>query len=213
MSDMPQGQPQATQQQPKIPNNPRANPGQALDRNKTTAGGNLAQHIAKDPRMGAVFSTPIPGQSWTHDPKSMPWEKPPQYTTLAKAMNYLMDQLLEAPQLKHLLTMMDGGMSIEAIARTLIFAGFQQGLWNPDLGMMMLKPLMLSLIAIAHRADLKHVPLVLKQTMDKHLMSRFKSQNLFQQAKDKQATDELVESNRPSIDNIAPSAKGFMSRG
>lgn len=209
---MPQGQPQQ-QPQPKMPNNPMAGPGQALDRRNTIAGGNLKDHIAKDPRMGAVFSAPIPGQSWTMPPKSAPWEHPPQYTTLEKAMNFLMDQLLEPHQLKHLLTMMDGGMAIEAIARTLIFAGFQQGMWNPDLGMMMLKPLMLALIAIAHRANLKHVPLVLKQTMDKHLMSKFKNQDLFAQAKDKNDTDKYIAKKIP--ETMAPVAEpnnGFMRR-
>lgn len=204
MSDIPQGQ-------PKIPTNPRANPGQALDRSKTMAGGNLAEHIQKDPRMGAVFSAPVPGQSWTHAPKSTPWEHPPQYTSLEKAMNFLMNELLEPEKLKELLTMMQGRMAIEAIARTILFAGFQQGLWNPDLSMLMLKPLMLALIAIAHRAKLYDVPIVLKQTMDSHLLKKFKTQNLFAEARDKQETDQYIARKIPET-MVKSDNNGFMKK-
>lgn len=192
-----------------IPKNPRAQPGQALDRRKVVQGGNLADAIKQDPRMGAVFSAPIPGQSWTHAPKSVPWEKPPKFTKLKETMTWLMDQLVEPGRLKQLLGMMDAGMPIEAIARTILFAGFTQGQWTPDLAMLMYKPLMTSLIAIAHRAKLHHTPIVLHQTMNKVTLNNFKRQRLFDNAKQAASIPKGIEIESPTT---PPPANGFMRK-
>lgn len=119
-----------------------------------------------------MFSGPTPGQSLTHEPKSQPWEKPPQFTQLSDAMNFLMEQITQPIHLKQMLAIMDAGMPIEAIARTIIFSGFSLGKWNPDLGMLMYKPTMLSLIALAHRAGLKDTPVVMPSSLDKHIKNR-----------------------------------------
>src|SRR5712664_3268837 len=101
-----------------------------------------------------AFGAPIPGSSLTKEHGSMPYEKPPQFTKLPDAVNHLMDQLTEPMYMKQLLQLMDAGIAIEAIARTLLFTGFTLGKWTVDLGMLMYKPIMLALIAIAHRAGL-----------------------------------------------------------
>lgn len=129
--------------------------------------------IQNPKQFNSMLSSPTNGQSWSHEPKSMPWEKPPQYTNLSDAMHMLMDQLLEPEHLKELLNLMDAGMPIENIARVIIFTGFTTGKWTPDLGILMYKPLMLSLIAIAHRAGLKDTPIAMKESMDNSMMKRF----------------------------------------
>lgn len=112
-----------------------------------------------------AFGAPVPGQSWTMPPKTAKWEHPPQFTDLKKAMYYMMDQLTDSFYMKKLLTMMDANMPIEAIARTLLFGGFTQGKWTVDIALLMYKPLMLSLIAIAHRAGLKDVPVLMPKSV------------------------------------------------
>lgn len=121
------------------------------------------------------FSAPIPGQSLTHAPKSMPYEKPPQFTTLKDAMNMLLNQLTEPQHLKQLLALMDAGMPIEAICRTLLFTGFAHGKWTPDLAMLMYKPLMLLLITMAHKAGKKDTPVVMHQSLQKYIMNNMRN--------------------------------------
>jgi hypothetical protein len=100
------------------------------------------------------FDGPIPGQSLTKHPKSHPWQSPPKYTSLNDACNYVFNRITEARQARQLLAMMKSGVTLEAIVRTIIHAGFGEGLWTPDLGLLMVHPLMYQLAGIANRSNL-----------------------------------------------------------
>ena len=127
-----------------------------------------------DPNIAKIaFGRPVPGQSWgTHPPKSMPWQKPPQFVQLDDACNWLFDRVLEPIHMKQLLTLMQAHMSIEAIARTLLFTGFTLGKWTPSLMMLMHKPVLLMLIAIAHKAGLSDTPVVFPDSFHKYHRSK-----------------------------------------
>lgn len=120
-----------------------------------------------------AFSAPIPGQSLTHAPKSQPWEKPPRFVQVDEAMNFLMNQLTETHYLKQLLLLMNAGTSIESITRTIIFTGFATGNWTPTLGMLLYKPVMLALIAIAKRAGLNDTPVAHPSMLEKFNNKKF----------------------------------------
>lgn len=168
--------------------------------------------MASEELKKSVISGPIPGESWTTPPKSMPYEHPPQFTKLEDAMKFLMNQMLEPQYLKQLLGLMDAGMSIEAVARTILFAGFTSGKWTPDLGMLMYKPLMVSLLAIAHKAKLHHTPIVMQESLDKYSSGKLKEHMMFQEAKSKSSLDtSTTEPAETSAPMAAPSA-GFMSK-
>lgn len=159
--------------------------------------------------VNSMFSFPIPGHSLTHEPKNMPWEKPPQFVKVDEAMNFLMNQILETHYLKQMLQLMSAGMSIEAITRTIIMTGFATGKWTPTLGMLLYKPLMLTLITIAKRAGLTDVPVAHPSMLDKYNMTKFrKHQSMF--------PDDGVE--EPAVDPIMEKAipefkhGGFISR-
>ncbi len=123
--------------------------------------------------VNSMFTFPIPGHSLTHEPKSMPWEKPPQFVQIDEAMNFLMHQLLEPQYLKQLLMVMNAGMSIEAITRTITFTGFATGKWTATLGMLIYKPLMLALISIAKRAGLTDTPVAHPGSLEVHNENKF----------------------------------------
>src|SRR5229473_1537612 len=140
--------------------------------------------LSKDVRMNIAFGSPIPGSSLTKEHGSMPYEHPPQFTKLSDAVNHLMDQLTEPMYMKQLLQLMDAGIAIEAIARTLIFTGFTLGKWTVDLGMLMYKPIMLALLAIAHRAGFKDTPVLLPSAVVSNGMNNLKSQMQANKMKD-----------------------------
>lgn len=101
-----------------------------------------------------MFSAPIPGQSLTKAPGSTPWQKPPKYTKLSDACDAMFDRLCNPPTLRQLLSMMKAKVPLEHISRILIFSGFSTGYWTPDLGLLMVKPVMYMLAGIAARAGL-----------------------------------------------------------
>lgn len=161
---------------------------------------------------GVAFGAPVPGQSWTSKPKNAKWEHPPQFTKLKDAMHFMMDQMTESFYMKKLLTMMDAGMPLEAIARTFLFAGFTEGKWTVDLAMLMYKPLLLSLIAIAHRAGKKNVPVVMPKSIVNSKQEGLHSFMLSNKMKtDKDQLNKMQDTKAPIATEPKPSV-GFMQK-
>ena len=129
-------------------------------------------HPTTDPRWGPrqqqAFSGPIPGQSLTLAPKSTPWQKPPQFPDIESAMNFIVDQMTETQNFKELMFLMKNKISVEEIARTLLFTGFTLGRWTINVALLMYRPLMATLIVFAHRAGIKDAPLVMKHRLNKN---------------------------------------------
>jgi hypothetical protein len=142
----------------------------------------------------------------------MPWEKPPQFVQLDDAMHFLMNQLLETHYLKQLLQLMNAGMSIEAITRTVLMTGFATGKWTPNLAMLMYKPVMLALIAIAKRAGLDHVPVAHPSILNKYNMGKVK-QHMTLFPDQTQPEPETPEEEQSPTEEVPEVRKGgFMSR-
>lgn len=168
-------------------------------------------HIPVDSEVAKVaFGRPVPGQSWAaHEPKSTPWQAPPQFVKLEESMNFVMNQITEEHHLKTLLDIMDSGMSIEALTRTILFTGFSEGKWTPNLMMLMHKPVMLALIALAHRAELKHVPVVQMNSFNKYHNDKFKQKMILHSEKIISEKDKNLP---PSEMSEQQQSKGFMRR-
>tara|TARA_A100001011_G_scaffold396793_1_gene495824 strand:+ start:164 stop:718 length:555 start_codon:yes stop_codon:yes gene_type:complete len=102
------------------------------------------------------FNAPIPGESLTTAtdmPKS--WERPPQYTNPDKCMEAIYMELTADETLRELVTLIDEKTPLDQIAQVVLYRGYTQGLWNPDLMIMLIEPTIYLLIAIADYADIK----------------------------------------------------------
>jgi hypothetical protein len=94
---------------------------------------------------------PIPGQALTDSPGNARWESPPQYVDLDEAAEFLWKQLQSRNSQIMLLAMLDKGIPVEMLADVVIFSGFSEGKWTPDVGMMLKLPVMHMLAAIGVR--------------------------------------------------------------
>jgi len=98
---------------------------------------------------------PIPGQSLTSDPSSpAPYEKPPEYTSVHKASEEIFSGLIEEETYKELMGLLVEDVPVMDIVQTLLFAGFKEGKWNPDLMLMLVEPVAYMLLALAERAGI-----------------------------------------------------------
>lgn len=98
---------------------------------------------------------PIPGQSLTSDPSSpAPYEKPPEFTSVHEASEEIFSGLIEEENYKQLITLMADDMPVMDIVQTLLFTGFSEGKWNPDLMLMLVEPVAYMLLALAERAGI-----------------------------------------------------------
>jgi hypothetical protein len=67
------------------------------------------------------FDAPISGQSLTDEPGNYPWEHPPKTTDPIEAIEKFWDRLTDPEVAQEMITMMEAGVPIEALARILTF--------------------------------------------------------------------------------------------
>ena len=107
--------------------------------------------------VGAPFDAPIPGQSLTDTPGNYPWEHPPQYTDPAEAAEFIWQSLHQDEFMEQTIGMLDAGVPVEAIARVLLFGGFLEGKFSPDVAFIITEPLMKMILSIGIRANVKNI--------------------------------------------------------
>ena len=101
------------------------------------------------------FDAPVPGQGLTDKPGNYPWEHPPQFTDTMEASEFVWDKLTEPLFAQQVIGMLDAGIPVEAIARIVVFAGFTEGKWTPDVGFMLAETVMKMIATIGFTGDVK----------------------------------------------------------
>lgn len=97
----------------------------------------------------------IPGQSLTNSPdQPYNWEKAPEITNPREAMYAVFDALLEEEALLNMLTALDNGAGVVDIASVVLYSGFLEGKWNPDVMTLLMEPTMYMIMALAQKADI-----------------------------------------------------------
>tara|TARA_R100000664_G_scaffold13891_2_gene21977 strand:- start:5475 stop:5993 length:519 start_codon:yes stop_codon:yes gene_type:complete len=108
------------------------------------------------------FDAPVPGQSLTDEPGNYPWEHPPQFSDPEEVLDILFDKLGEPEVVEQVIAMLDSGVPVEAIVRVMTFSGFMNGKFNPDVGFLIVQPLMNMVSAIGIRAGISKLKLSLE---------------------------------------------------
>ena len=101
------------------------------------------------------FDAPVPGQGLTDKPGNYPWEHPPQYTDTMEASEYIWDRMTQPLFVKQIIAMLDAGIPVEAIARIVVFSGFTEGKWTPDVGFMLAETVVKMVATIGFTAGVK----------------------------------------------------------
>ncbi len=116
---------------------------------------NIDKTVLKDEE-ATSFNAPIPGESLTTSPDTPnSWERPPLYTTQEKAMEELYLLMTEKERLTELVKIIDDGVPLDEIAQVILYKGYTEGQYNPDLMLIMIEPTLYLLIAIADYAGIK----------------------------------------------------------
>ena len=93
-----------------------------------------------DEGVKAIASTakPIPGQSLTNNPDTpYIWEGAPEHTNFREAFNDVLTQLMIPDTLKPVLQSINDGVPIMDLAQQILYVGFREGKFNPDLMLML----------------------------------------------------------------------------
>jgi len=98
----------------------------------------------------------IPGESLTGNFKddskgelgAYPWETPPEIDTLEEAFNSVVDNKNNDEVVKNnIIKLLIAGVPSEALARTMGFKGFLDGMWTVDISELIVLPLMFEFVA------------------------------------------------------------------
>ena len=108
------------------------------------------------------FGRPIPGQSLTNSPdEAYAWEKPAQFSTVKQCLMYIYDNLLEEDAFDNLTTALSREVPIFDIASAILYSGFLEGKWNPDLMLLLAEPLTYMIMSIGEMYGLESDEMVL----------------------------------------------------
>ena len=109
------------------------------------------------------LDAPVPGESLTAVPKNANWEHPPQFAKVPDAFDFIWHQMHQEPQLTQLISLLQTGVPVEALAKTLLFAGFSEGKWTVDGAILLAEPVFLSIVALAKNAGIKEINMSLEK--------------------------------------------------
>ena len=101
-----------------------------------------------------LFTAPIPGQSLTVEPGSVPWEQPSQYVTIDDVASFYSDKLDNPEAIFELMSLLEKGIPILTIVNTMVKASIMKGYHTVDTGFLV-TPIIVEIIKTI--ADLNDV--------------------------------------------------------
>ena len=117
--------------------------------------------------VGDPFDSPVAGQGLTDEPGNYPWEHPPQFADPEEATEYIWVTLHQKQLTEQLIGMLDAGVPVEAIGRTILFAGFMEGKFSPDLAFIITEPVMKMIAAIGINGGVEKIIFSLEDLTNK----------------------------------------------
>ena len=120
-----------------------------------------------------IFDSPIPGESLTKTPGNAAWENPPQYVNVDEASEYIWEKLHEEKFLDQVVSFLSNDVPIEAIARMILFGGFVEGKWTPDVAILLSEVVFKQIMAIGMNAGVKNMKMFLKDTSNNQFHKEF----------------------------------------
>jgi len=106
---------------------------------------------AKDP-----FAVAPPGHSLTEDNSKWAWGKPPRYVDPDVVMDKAIESLKQPRIKEEMMKLLIVGASVEVLVEGYIMQGFQEGRFNPDVGLLIKGPLSLYIANMAEEAGIPY---------------------------------------------------------
>lgn len=92
---------------------------------------------------------PIPGANYTSDTRNYPWHRPPDITSMDKAIEYVTKDLNDGPDGFRYMSMLGAGIPVTMVTDFIVTKGIGRGKWAPDLGILSAGPIARLLMIMA----------------------------------------------------------------
>ena len=140
-----------------------------------------------------IFDAPIPGESLTDTPGNASWEHPPQFTDVNEAAEHIWDKLHERNLLQQVITFLEDDVPVEAIARMILFSGFAEGKWTPDVALLLAEVVFKQIMAIGMRAEIPKMKMFMGDQSNNQFHRAFAKFNIKKQRAKEASTEEAGE--------------------
>tara|TARA_X000001316_G_scaffold10413_1_gene3248 strand:+ start:130 stop:636 length:507 start_codon:yes stop_codon:yes gene_type:complete len=157
------------------------------------------------------FDAPVPGQSLTDNPGNYPWEHSPKHTNINEAAESIFRAITEEDAALNMLAMLKSGVPVEAIVRTLLFAGFTEGKFNPDLGLLLTPIVMSMVIAIAKKANIKEIVITMDDKSPTKIAEEFLVRKKFDKVINNIKVEQTAKEENVTIEE-SPKLMGLMEK-
>lgn len=104
-----------------------------------------------------LFQGSIPGQSLTDTPQNFAWERPAEYTDPTEAARFELKRLNKPKAIDSVLALLQVGFPVIALAETIKTSSQSEGLYNPDVGLLITPVITEQLVATADDAGIDYV--------------------------------------------------------
>jgi hypothetical protein len=105
--------------------------------------------------LNPYLTAPIPGQSLTVEPGSVPWEQPSQYVTLDEVATFYSDKMNDVEAIHELMGLLKRNIPVVSIVNSMIKMGLMKGYHTVDTGFLV-TPILAEIIKTL--AELNDVP-------------------------------------------------------
>jgi hypothetical protein len=102
------------------------------------------------------LDAPIPGQSLTGEPRSKPWEQPPQLNTVDEALSHYLPRFQDEELTIDLMNHIEAGVSLTTMADLITKGGVMSGLHSIDVGLQVAPVLVEMMINTADAAGIDY---------------------------------------------------------
>ena len=123
------------------------------------------------------FDRPIPGQSLTVEPGSVPWERPSVHSDPLDALEMYMEQLSDETVVDDVMDMVDIGIPIRVVAGVMLSKGVMEGMHTIDTKVLLLPILTAQIKSLADVIGLDY-KLTMDDYADKDAAAKKKRMNL-----------------------------------
>lgn len=171
-----------------------------------------------------MFNAPVPGQSLTLEPKSMPYERPPELTNPKDILSYHMERLQDEEVLDAIFTFMDYGIDIKTLTQGIVRGAVAKGIHTIDASLMVAPAIHEFIRVSAKAAGVEYDEGFIDPEDEKEkeafkreaIHERFKRENPVLQEIEEEATVPDNEIDDTEVDQLEaedqPAPKGLMER-
>ena len=101
---------------------------------------------------------PLPGESLTEDPDvEQSYTGSTEFVVAQEAIDYIFDQMTQEENYIPLMDSIVEGTTIMEATRLILFSGFNEGKFNPDLMLLLVEPVAYMIMGLAERAGIEYV--------------------------------------------------------